>query len=200
MSRKEISPKLALELRINFLDLLLATTTGKEVDSRSISRRTQSINSQLNESATQNDTVRRLLASCTSSTILSRLTRRLIDSRFPDDQNEPLLRLPPLDDSSLALAEADQLSPAARAVLVLESATEIIQLDKELREIEFLAGEDSAGVTGSKGVFDNAAFSSQSLSIFQGVSRLLISLRRCRSYCAATTTGRTARILCSCRV
>ena len=82
-----------------------------------------------------------------------------------DAQNEPLLRIPPLDDESTNLAQADLLSPSAKAVLVLESATEIIQLEKELREIDLLAGD----AVGSKGVFDNATFNSQSSFHFSGV-------------------------------
>lgn len=60
-----------------------------------------------------------------------------------DDLNAPLLRLPPI---STPAATEEDLSPQARAALILESEPEIRQLERELREVQLL---DERGVVGA---------------------------------------------------
>ncbi|GAA5959457.1 hypothetical protein JCM21900_003762 [Sporobolomyces salmonicolor] len=114
-----LAPELALELRVRFLETLLAPLSSSSSSSSKapLARRISQVQSQLNhalEAATGSDAIRRFVQNY--------------------DLNSPLLSVAPLPASP----SVDEVTPQAKVSLILEAEHEIRSLERDLREIEAL--------------------------------------------------------------
>ncbi|GAA5881010.1 hypothetical protein JCM1840_007218 [Sporobolomyces johnsonii] len=115
-----LAPELALELRVRFLETLLAPPSSSSSSSKvPLARRISQVQSHLSqalEAGTGSDAVRRFVQNY--------------------DLNSPLLSVAPLPASS----STDEVTPQAKVSLILEAEHEIRSLERDLREIEALEG------------------------------------------------------------
>ncbi|KAL8293116.1 hypothetical protein RQP46_000810 [Phenoliferia psychrophenolica] len=137
-----VSPQLALDLRLRFLETLLTGSSSSSPSlgasrnraaapsSIGLTRRADLIQAQLKEALETGgggDAVRRFVQGY--------------------DLNAPLLRLPPAPTQGL-----DEMTPQAKVALILESEGEIRQIERELREVETL---EQRGVVGAGNLADH---------------------------------------------
>ncbi|KAI5480796.1 hypothetical protein MNV49_007206 [Pseudohyphozyma bogoriensis] len=134
-----ISPELALDLRLRFLETLIA---GKPA---ALSSPASSSSAPSQPSLTRRaDLVQAQLKQTLETGGGGEAVRRFVQGY---DLNEPLLRLPPVSGQ-----EGDALTPQAKVALILESENEIRQLERELREVDTL---DQRGVVGAGKLADH---------------------------------------------
>ncbi|GAA5912732.1 hypothetical protein JCM5296_006553 [Sporobolomyces johnsonii] len=114
-----LAPELALELRVRFLETLLAPPSSSSTSKVPLARRISQVQSHLSqalEAGTGSDAVRRFVQNY--------------------DLNSPLLSVAPLPASP----STDEVTPQAKVSLILEAEHEIRSLERDLREIEALEG------------------------------------------------------------
>ncbi|GAA5877401.1 hypothetical protein JCM16303_003317 [Sporobolomyces ruberrimus] len=113
-----ITPKLAIDLRLRFLESLVARNSRTPTSSSSLARRVSHIEAQLKQALDaggSTDAVRRFAQNY--------------------DLNSPLLSVAPLP---IHQGHSNDLSFEAKVSLILEAETEITTLERELREIDIL--------------------------------------------------------------
>ncbi|KAK4053677.1 hypothetical protein OIV83_001333 [Microbotryomycetes sp. JL201] len=123
----------SLELRLRYLEALLVPPRAVDDDER-----VQADASMLRRVATINET----LATALDSNHGTESIKRLIANY---DLNEPLLRPQSALGHQLCPPDRDELSVASKIALLLDIEPDIIQLDKDLRQVQIFDEKDVAG-------------------------------------------------------
>lgn len=134
-----MTPRLALDLRLRFLESLVSDDSRSS--SVSLARRISRVEAQLKaalDSAGSTDAIRRFVQNCEA--LLPPFPARPVDPhlvsvRLADDANAPLLSVAPVPINP---PDQDALTVPAKVSLILEAEHDIRALERDLREVETL--------------------------------------------------------------
>jgi hypothetical protein len=146
-----ITPELALDLRLRYLESLVSpdsrSSSNPSSTSISLARRVSHIEAQLKqalESGGSTDAVRKFVQNCefhlARVVIPNRDSADKLDSlpsstELTDDSNSPLLSVAPVSTDP---PDSNEMSISAKVSLVLEAEQEIRNLERDLRDLEML--------------------------------------------------------------
>lgn len=140
---RTITPQLALDLRLRFLESLVAPSSSSSPrpapSAIPLARRVSQVHAQLREALEQSgggtEALKRFVQNCASVSISCLPAGTLtLAERLADDANSPLLTIAPVPTTP----DSAEVLPQAKVALILEAEQEIRTLERELREIGLL--------------------------------------------------------------